>query len=933
MAGRITFTLDGRSVEAEPGESIWSVAKREGTLIPHLCHKDAPGYRPDGNCRACMVEVEGERVLAASCIRKPTAGMVVNTGSTRAEKARAMVLELLLADQPAREEAHDRSSHLWDMADAVGVDQSRFPAIERERIPLLDDSHVAMRVNLDACIHCNLCVRACREVQVNDVIGMSGRGHDAQITFDISDPMGASTCVACGECVQACPTGALMPATALDAAGHGDSTAFDREVRSVCPYCGVGCQIDFKIRDDRIAWVEGAPGPSNENRLCVKGRFGFDYIAHPHRLTKPLIRREDAPPKGLNVDPANPLAHFREASWDEALDAAASGLARLRDAHGGRAVAGFGSAKCSNEEAYLFQKLIRAGFGHNNVDHCTRLCHASSVAALMENVGSGAVTATFNEIEHADCAIVIGSNPIENHPVAATYFKQFAKRGGTLIVMDPRGVGLGRYATHRLKFRPGTDVALLNAICHVIVEEGLYDRQYLDAFAEGFEPFRAHIKGFPPEKMEPLCGIPAAQIRAVARAFATAKAGMIFWGMGVSQHIHGTDNSRCLIALALLTGHVGRPGTGLHPLRGQNNVQGASDAGLIPMVLPDYQPVGAGPVRELFGRLWGVEIDPEPGLTVVEILGAIEAGDIRGMYVLGENPAMSDPDVEHARAALAKLEHLVVQDIFLTETANFADVILPAAAWPEKTGTVTNTNRQVQIGRKAVPAPGEAREDWAITVALARRLGLGWTYAHPSEVFAEMKQGMPSLDNITWERLERVGAVTYPSLSPDDPGQAVVFGDGFPRAGGKAKLTPAQVTPPAETPDAEFPFVLTTGRQLEHWHTGSMTRRSGALDALEPEAHASLHPQTLRRLGVAPGEAVRLVTRRGAIEVAARADRAVAEDMVFMPFAYVEAAANTLTNPQLDPYGKIPEFKFSACRVEKASGPSLEKNDGRIRAK
>lgn len=915
----ITFTLDGRTVTAGPDETIWQVAKREGRTIPHLCHRNEPGYRPDGNCRACMVEIKGERVLAASCIRKPQDGMVVRTESERATKSREMVMELLLADQPAREEARDRSSHLWAMADLEGITTSRFPARPAEKVPLLDASHVAMRVNLDACIHCNLCVRACREVQVNDVIGMAGRGFDEKIVFDFDDPMGHSTCVACGECVQACPTGALMEASIMDEHERGDSGDFDREVRSVCPYCGVGCQITYKIRGDRIAWVDGAPGPSNENRLCVKGRFGFDYVHNPQRLTVPLIRREDAPPKGLNVDPANPWTHFREATWDEALDVAARGFLRLRDDFGGQSIAGFGSAKCSNEEAYLFQKLIRQGFGHNNVDHCTRLCHASSVAALMENVGSGAVTATFNEIENADVAIVIGANPVENHPVAATYFKQFAKRGGQLIVMDPRGVGLRRHASHMLQFRPGTDVALLNAVMNVIVEEKLYDRQYIEGFTEGFFEFRDHIRGFPPEKMAPLCGIEPEVIREVARTFARARAGMIFWGMGVSQHIHGTDNSRCLISLALLCGHVGRPGTGLHPLRGQNNVQGASDAGLIPMVMPDYQSVTDGEVRDLFREIWnGTEIDPTPGLTVVEIIDAMYRGEIRGMYIQGENPAMSDPDVEHARAAMAKLDHLVVQDVFLTETANFADVILPASAWPEKTGTVTNTNRQVQMGRKALEAPGEAREDWRITIDLANRLGLGWHYKHPRDVFAEMKMSMRSLQNITWDRLENENSVTYPSLSPEDPGQPVVFGDGFPRRAGRAKFTPARVTPPAETPDAEFPFVLTTGRQLEHWHTGSMTRRTTVLDALEPEATASLHPSTLRKLGVAPGGRVRLTTRRGSITLTARADRAVAPDMVFVPFAYVEAAANVLTNPVLDPWGKIPEFKYSAVRVEAA---------------
>ncbi len=919
MSDTILFTLDGQQVEALKGMTIWEVANGRGLVIPHLCHKPAPGYRPDGNCRACMVEVEGERTLVASCIREPVEGMVVTTDSGRARSARKMVVEMLLADQPEREAAHDRSSHLWDMADLTGVTQSRLPTLEAERIPLLDDSHIAMKVNLDACIQCGLCVRACREVQVNDVIGMAGRGHDAYPVFDFDDPMGESTCVACGECVQACPTGALMPSSVMDEQQQGDSKDFDEEVKSVCPFCGVGCQVSLKIKDGKVKYVEGINGPANEGRLCVKGRFGFDYIHHPHRLTRPLIRRDDAPDKGLNVDPSNPFTHFREASWEEAMDKAASGLVDLRSYYGGASVAGFGSAKCTNEEAYLFQKLIRQGFKHNNVDHCTRLCHASSVAALMENVGSGAVTASFNEIENADVAIIIGANPTENHPVAATFFKQFAKRGGELIVMDPRGqTGLKRHAKHLLQFRPGTDVALLNAIMNVIVEEKLYDRQYIEGFTEGFFEFRDHIRAFTPDRMSELCGIEAEVIRAVARDFARARAGMIFWGMGISQHIHGTDNSRCLISLALLCGHVGRPGTGLHPLRGQNNVQGASDAGLIPNVMPDYQSVTDPEVRDLFRHIWrGTEIDAKPGLTVVEIIDRVYRGEIKGMYVQGENPAMSDPDVEHARHALAKLDLLVVQDIFLTETAMFADVILPASALPEKSGTVTNTNRQVQMVRKAVPTPGEAREDWFILVDLARRIGLDWDYDDPREVFDEMKMSMRSLHNITWKRLETEGAVTYPCLGPDDPGQSVVFGDGFPRRAGRAKFTPARVTPPAEVPDAKYPMILTTGRQLEHWHTGSMTRRASVLDAVEPEANCSLHPKTVRKLGVAPGGFVRLTTRRGTLDVMARADRQVAEDMVFLPFAYVEAAANILTNPALDPFGKIPEFKFSAVKVEK----------------
>ncbi|MGE5145806.1 MAG: molybdopterin-dependent oxidoreductase, partial [Candidatus Eiseniibacteriota bacterium] len=836
MTKPITFTLDGRAVEAAPGETIWQVAQRLGTEIPHLCYAPEPGYRADGNCRACMVDVEGERVLAASCIRKPTEGMKVKTASERAKHARRTVFELLMADQPERALAHDPDSKFWHWADKVEVEDSRF---EARGAPASDPSHPAMRVNLDACIHCNLCVRACREVQVNDVIGMAYRGHGAKIVFDFDDPMGRSTCVACGECVQACPTGALMEATLLDDAGVLAHKP-DREVDSVCPYCGVGCQITYKIKDDTLLYVDGRPGPANENRLCVKGRFGFDYVSHPQRLTEPLIRKDGVPKHADDkIDPANPWTHFRKATWDEAMARAIGGLKRIRDEHGGNALAGFGSAKGSNEEAYLFQKLVRTGFGTNNVDHCTRLCHASSVAALFEGIGTAAVTAPFTAAKDSDVIIVIGANPTENHPVAATFFKQAAKRGAKLVVMDPRGQALKRHATHMLQFKPNKDVALLNALLHVIIGEELYDRQYVQAHTADFETLKEHVADYTPEKMSVECGIAADTIRTVARLYARAEAAIIFWGMGISQSIHGTDNARCLIALSLVTGHVGRPGTGLHPLRGQNNVQGASDAGLIPMFLPDYQSVENAELRGKIETLWGAKLDPKRGLTVVEIMGAIHADQIRGMYIMGENPAMSDPDAHHAREALAKLEHLVVQDLFLTETAVYADVILPASAWPEKDGTVTNTNRQVQMGRTALPTPGAARQDWAIIQDIARGLGLDWRYAHPRDVFAEMAEAMPSLANITWDRVERESSVTYPCAAPDEPGADIVFGDGlFPTPSKRGRLVPAIYRGPGEPTDDEYPMVLTTGRQLEHWHTGAMTRRASVLDALEPEAIA-----------------------------------------------------------------------------------------------
>jgi len=818
-----------------------------------------------------------------------------------------MVVELLLSD--VAEETRTLESELGHWAKALEVGKPRFP---RRVQPAADLSHPAIAVNLDACIQCTRCLRACREEQVNDVIGYAFRGEHSKIVFDFDDPMGASTCVACGECVQACPTGALMPArdAALEVA--------DRTVDSVCPYCGVGCQLTYHIKGNRILHVEGRDGPANLSRLCVKGRYGFDYAHHRQRLTKPLIRKSDAPKSAdFTIDPENWRDAFREATWDEALDAAAGGLSRILERHGKSALAGFGSAKGTNEEAYLFQKLVRTGFGSNNVDHCTRLCHASSVAALMEGINSGAVSNPVRDVTKADVVLLIGANPTVNHPVAATWMKNAMKRGTRFIVADPRRTELARHAWRFLQFKADTDVALLNAMLHTIVEEGLVNEAFVRDRTSGYDALAANVKAFSPELMAPVCGIPAETIREVARAYATSKGSMILWGMGISQHIHGTDNARCLIALAMATGQIGRPGTGLHPLRGQNNVQGASDSGLIPMVYPDYQRVDNPEAKARFEKLWGRDLDPKPGLTVVEIVNAACEGKIRGMYIMGENPALSDPDAHHAREGLANLEHLVVQDIFLTETAYLADVVLPATAWPEKIGTVTNTDRLVQLGRKAIDPPGEAREDLWIIVELAKRLGLAWTYTHPREVFDEMRQCMNSIAGITWERLERDSAVTYPCENEGDPGTSVVFTEHFPTATGRAKFVPADLIAAAEQPDRKYPMVLITGRQLEHWHTGAMTRRAGVLDAIEPEPMASIHPLELDRLGVKPGGIVTVASRRGSISLYARADEATPQGAVFIPFCYYEAAANTLTNPALDPFGKIPEFKYCAVRVTK----------------
>jgi formate dehydrogenase major subunit len=907
---RIVFKLNGTEVDASAEETIIETADRLGVVIPRLCYK--PGMRPDGNCRACMVEIKGERLLAPSCCRRASAGMEVASDSARALHAQKMIIEMLAGDMPAKAYRTDSELAYWQRA--LGVGKPRFAARAQ---PSADLSHPAMAVNLDACIQCTRCVRACREEQVNDVIGYAFRGAHSEIVFDLGDPMGESTCVACGECVQACPTGALAPAH------DAYLVPVDRQVASVCPYCGVGCQLTYHVKDNRIVRVDGRDGPANHERLCVKGRFGFDYAHHPQRLTKPLIRKPGMRKSAdFTMDPADPLSVFREATWDEALALAGGTLKRIRDARGAHALAGFGSAKGSNEEAYLFQKLVRTGFGSNNVDHCTRLCHASSVAALLEGIGSGAVSNPVMDVMQAEVIFLIGANPVVNHPVAATWMKNAVKRGTKLILIEPRRSELARHATYFLQLKPDTDVALLNAMLHTIVEEGLVDSAFVSSRTSGYDEIRKNVEGYSPEAMAAVCGIPAATIREVARLYAKSRASMILWGMGISQHVHGTDNARCLIALSLITGQVGRPGTGLHPLRGQNNVQGASDVGLIPMMYPDYQRVDSADVRSQFEALWQKTLDPKPGLTVVEIMNAVHAGQIRGMYIMGENPAMSDPDVRHAREALAELEMLVVQDIFLTETGYLADVILPASAFPEKTGTFTNTDRSVQLGRQALDPPGEARQDLWIIVEVAKRLGLEWTYTHPREVFAEMRQAMPSIAGISWERLERDHAVTYPCTGDEDPGQRVVFTEQFPTANGKGRFVPASIIPAAERPDAAYPFVLITGRQLEHWHTGSMTRRAEVLDSIEPAPVASLHSEDLRSLGVPPGGIISVASRRGSIALAARADDGTPRGAVFIPFCFYEAAANLLTNPVLDPFGKIPEFKYCAVRVTAGGTPS-----------
>ncbi|MGH3614462.1 MAG: formate dehydrogenase subunit alpha [Pseudonocardia sp.] len=956
----ISATIDGRQVTVADGTSIYDAAKQAGIDIPVLCHDER--YDPVGVCRMCVVDTGG-RVFAAACVRPCEDGMEVKTSTSELERNRAMLTELLLADQPPRAEDPKQTTTgdnlLLALADRFGV------ARETTGLPCgsgrgKDSSNPVIDVDHDACILCDRCVRACDDIQGNDVIGRSGKGYSTRIAFDLNDPMGASSCVTCGECVQACPTGALTNKSIRDIPirPREELDAID----SVCPYCGVGCALTYYVDRERraISFAEGRPQPGSQSRLCVKGRYGWDYAASPQRLTVPLIRVGSSYPKGplsadvrgegdgRRVDDRNDrgrggeggdrsggkgknggrkpgglvdydevMPHFREATWEEALDLVARRLGEIHTTGGPGAIAGFGSAKCSNEEAYLFQKLIRTGFGTNNIDHCTRLCHASSVAALFEGVGSGAVSTTYGDVVNADVTIITGSNPTANHPVASSFFKQARRAGTKIIYVDPRASTVAEHADIFVQLKPGTDVAFYNALMHEVIRLGLIDRDFIANRTSNYDELARTVGNYPPERAAQICGVDADQIREVARIWGEAKAGVIYWGMGISQHTTGTDNARCLIALCSITGNVGKPGAGLHPLRGQNNVQGASDAGLIPMFYPDYQGVDVDATRLRFEQAWHTELSPKRGLTVTEIIGSVLKPDgVRGMYMLGENPFLSDPNINKVRKALSALDFLVVQDIFLTETAEFADVVLPASSYLEKDGTYTNTDRRVQLGRKVMDPPGQARVDWEIVQDIARRIGLGWSYTSPSEVFDEMVALMPSYTNLAYSNLGLSGKL-YPNADPEhSDGTVVMFDERFNTDDGLAHLVPAEWLPARELPDAEYPLVLNTGRLLEHWHTGSMTRRSYALDTISPRAEVYMHPKDAVDRGLTHGEIVRARSRRGSIDLALRVSHREQLGNVFIPFHFREAAANLLTIDEVDPYGKIPEFKFCAVQIE-----------------
>jgi formate dehydrogenase alpha subunit len=909
----VSLTIDDRPVRVPAGASVLEAAAAAGVAVPVLCHD--PLLPPDGSCRLCVVELPGRPGLHAACVLPARDGLAVRTESPAVGAARRHVLALLL--RRYRPGVGRAGNELLAMAARYGVPP---PAAPEPAGIEVDESNPFIRVDRDACIHCWRCVRTCDLVNGVRAIGVSGRGDDAQIAFGLGGPMQDSPCEFCGMCEALCPTDALTLRRPPVPAGPA---AAPRAVSTLCSYCGVGCRLALEVRGDRIVGTRlDREAPANHGLLCVKGRFGWTYVHHRDRLTRPLVRRALLGGTGDDLVATD---------WDTALAVVVDALVRIRRESGGDALGFLASAKCSNEENYLFQKLARQGFGTNNVDHCARLCHSPTVAALTEALGSGAMTNSMDDIvAEARSVLIVGSNTTEQHPVLGMRLRRAAKeRGLPIVVADPRRIPIVEVAALHLRHRPGTDIALLNALAHALIADGRVDRPFIAARTEGFEALAAHVREDTPERAAAITGVPAGDIRRAARLLWEHRPGALLFAMGITQHTCGTANALACTNLQLLLGNLGRPGSGVNPLRGQNNVQGACDMGALPDVLPGYRPVADRAARALFERAWGTPLPARPGLTVTEMLDAALAGRIRALYVLGENVAMTDPDLTHVHRCLAACELLVVQEIFPSETARFAHVVLPAAATPEKAGTFTNTERRVQLSPAAVPPPGEARPDWWIVAEIGRRVAraaadrgsaapAGWEVADPARVMDEIAALTPIYGGVSHARLGARG-LQWPCPAPDHPGTPILHVDRTPR--GPARFVPVSHAPPAEEPDAEHPLVLTTGRLLEHYHSGTMTRRVAALDWLVGAGVVEIHPADARRFAVDDGARVRLRSRRGAITTRARVTAGIAPGTVFMPFHFAEAAANVLTHAALDPVAKIPEYKVCAVAIEPAEGP------------
>jgi formate dehydrogenase alpha subunit len=900
MSKTVTLTIDGREVQAPAGVTIYWAARQAGIEIPHLCYGE--DVHPVASCRLCVVEVEGMRNLAASCTYPVAQGMKVRTDTERVRKSRRLNLELILSDHNVECIVCEKSGdcRLERYAYEFGIAQSRFsgPRWAKNQFEI-DTANPFLVRDYNKCILCGRCVLACGELQYDSAIDYAARGFKAHVATAFHRPLQDSPCEFCGRCISVCPVGALSEKSRQK---QGREWEF-KQTDTICPYCGVGCTLTLHTKDNRLIKVTTPPNAVNRGNLCVKGKFGTYYVNHPERLITPLIRQESG---------------FVEASWDEALDLVARRLREIRERHGPDAIAGLSSAKCTNEENYLFQKLMRAVIGTNNVDHCARLCHASTVAGLAKSLGSGAMTNAIAELRFADCILVTGSNTTEAHPVIALEIKAAVRRSGAaLIVADPREIDLVRFARIHLRQRSGTDVALFNAMMRVIIEEGLANEEFIAKRTEDYEKFRAAVMQQSFEQAEKITGVSRQLIAEAARLYARARSAAIVYSMGITQHTTGTDNVLSLANLAMITGQIGKPSSGVNPLRGQNNVQGACDLGALPNVYPGYQPVTSPEVKQKFEKAWQVSsLSAAPGLTVVEMLHGAEEGKIRAMVVMGENPFLSDPNVNRVKRDLEALEFLVVQDIFLSETAQYADVVLPAAAFAEKDGTFTNTERRVQLLRKALQAPGQARPDWQIICDLAGRLGCPMHYEGTAAIMEEIASLTPIYGGITHQRIA-VRGLQWPCPDKEHPGTPYLHRGLFSR--GKGLFHAVSYLPPAEEPDREYPYLLTTGRILYHFHTGTMSRRVDGLDEIRPDGFVEMHPEDARDLHLADGEMATLTSRRGSVIARAMVSERARPGTVFMTFHYREAAANILTNDALDPVAKIPEFKVCAVRIKRAS--------------
>ena len=899
---RVLLSIDGREVSAKPGTTILQAAQAAGIRIPHLCHE--PRLKPSGACRLCLVEIQGQPGFHASCARPVERGMVVSTSSEAVRSFRKTVLEMLVSEHVMGCSTCDRDGEclLQDYAYEYGIDEKRFPSFAAppaSGVPNYTSESLAISYDPSKCIRCQRCVRICEEVQGVEALTLASRGGDVLVSTGFQRPLQETACEMCGQCIGTCPTAALHEKAAR---GKGKPKDLAR-VRTTCPYCGVGCQIELNVnrRANRIVRVTGRIGSTPNNGLmCVKGRFGMDFVGRSDRLTTPLLRENGS---------------FRKASWAEALEYTATRLREIRGESGADALAGLASAKTTNEDNYVMQKLVRAAFGTNNVDHCARLCHASTVAGLAMAFGSGAMTNSIADLRDAPVVFVIGSNTTECHPVIGTTIRQSVASGRTrLIVADPRRISLAGIAELHLRHRPGTDVALVNGMMHVILQEGLEDRQFIDTRTEGFEELRAAVQKCPPESAAAITGVPAEDIRRAARLYASAESAAIVYSMGITQHTTGTDNVLSLANLAMVTGNVGRPCSGVDPLRGQNNVQGACDMGALPNVYSGYQRVDDRAVRGKFEAAWNVSLPDAPGLTVVEIMNAAETGRIRAIYIMGENPVLSDPDIAHVRKALETVDFLVVQDVFMSETAELADVVLPAFSFAEKDGTFTNTERRVQRVRPAVRPPGDARDDWRILCEVSTRMGYPMSYPDSAAIMEEISALTSIYGGIAHDRLDGTG-IQWPCPTRTHPGTPVLHRESFTR--GRGRFHAVQFLPPRELPDEEYPLLLTTGRVLQHWHTGTMTRRCEVLDALVPGGTLELNPADAQALAVSPGETAVVRSRRGRIEIPVAVTERVDRGTVFLAFHFREHPANALTIAALDPVAKIPEFKACAVRVEK----------------